>query len=351
MSGTRVVQRPAYRAIRAYDADAVDGPLQLADNTSPFGPPPGALRAVRAAGEEALVRYPTTYSRTLREAIARYIGVAADEIMVGAGSDEVMSCAFRALGEPGARVAHMDPTFVMARVFAETNSLRAVPVPLAPGYDADADALLATSAEITYLCTPNNPTGTPVAAATLDRVVRGAHGVVMVDEAYAEFAGTNIAGTAPGRDGLLVLRTFSKAFGLAGLRVGYAVGARSLIAELEKARGPYAVAATSEQAALAALEGDLGLVLDQARELTEVRDWFAGALREAGFAPLPSSANFVLVPVGDATAAANALRQRGILVRQFANLPGIGSALRISMARRAGMQRVLDAMREGVPCA
>ncbi|MBC7896446.1 MAG: histidinol-phosphate aminotransferase family protein [Cytophagaceae bacterium] len=348
---SRFQPRAAYRALRAYDVVPSSCEIELSDNTSPFGPPPTALQVVRAATSQDASQYPTTYSRPLREVLARHIGVSPDEIMVGAGSDEVMSAAFRALGDPGARVAYMDPTFVMARVFAASNSLDPVPVPLTATYDADADALLATRADITYLCTPNNPTGTNVTTATLDRVVREARGVVMVDEAYAEFAGTNIAATAPGRDGLLVLRTFSKAFGLAGLRVGFAVGARALIAELEKARGPFSVTAASERAAQAAIEHDVPWVMERVSELCKVRDWFAAALRDVGHAPLPSAANFVLVPVADAVAAHAALRARGILVRHFAELAGIGGALRISMAPRPVMERVLDAMREAVPCA
>ena len=348
---SRFQPRASYRSLRAYDVVPSSCEIELSDNTSPFGPPPAALRALHDAAPRDVSRYPTTYSRPLREVLARYLGVAPDEIMVGAGSDEVMSAAFRALGDPGARVAYMDPSFVMARVFAASNSLDPIPVPLTAMFDADADALLATRADITYLCTPNNPTGTNVTTETLDRVVRDARGVVMVDEAYAEFAGTNIAATAPGRDGLLVLRTFSKAFGLAGLRVGFAVGARALIAELEKARGPFAVTAASERAAQAALEHDVPWVMSHVAELREVRDWFAAALCDAGYAPLPSAANFVLVPVTDAVAAHVALRSRGILVRHFAELAGIGGALRISIAPRPVMQRVLDAMREEVPCA
>lgn len=347
----RFEPRTAYRSLRAYDVVPSSCEIELADNTSPFGPPPAALRALREATAQHASQYPTTYSRPLREVLGRHIGVAPDEIMVGAGSDEVMSAAFRALGDPGARVAYMDPTFVMARVFAASNSLDPVPVPLTAACDADADGLLATRAEITYLCTPNNPTGTRVTTSTLDRIVRDARGVVMVDEAYAEFAGTNIAATAPGRDGMLVLRTFSKAFGMAGLRVGFAVGARPLIAELEKARGPFAVTAASERAAQAALEHDVPWVLDRVAELCEARDWFSSALCDAGYAPLPSAANFVLVRVPDASAAHAALTARGILVRHFVELAGIGAALRISIAPRPVMQRVLDAMREVVPCA
>lgn len=351
MSAPRFAPRAAYASLRAYDAQPVTCDIQLADNTSSFGPPPSALRVLRAADANSLAQYPTTYSRPLRDALARYIGVAPDEIMVGAGSDDVMSCAFRALADPGARLAYMHPTFVMTRVFAESNSLVTMPIGLTADFDADAEALLAERAEITYVCSPNNPTGTPVHPATLSRIVTGARGVVMIDEAYAEYAGTSLAASAPSEDGVLVLRTFSKAFGLAGLRVGYAVGARRLIAELEKARGPFMVTSVSEQAALATLTHDVPWVMERVGEIRDARDWFVGELERAGYAPLRSSANFVLLRVHGARAAHQALRDRGVLVRPFEQLPGIGDALRISVAGLPVMHRVLDTLREVVPCA
>lgn len=343
----RFTPRAEYRELRAYDAEPAAVAVNLADNTPAHGMSPGVVEALRAlAGGEGLdlTRYPTTYSRPLREAIARYVGVAPEEIMVGAGSDEVLSCTFRALASPGQRLAYMHPTFVMTSVFARTNSVVPVAVPLTPSHDVDADALLAQNAELTYLCTPNNPTGVPIAREVVERVVRESRGLVMVDEAYAEFAGTNWAGSAPGSDGLLVYRTFSKAFGLAGARVGFVVGARQFIAELEKARGPYTVSALSERLALAALERDVAWIQARVAETVEVREEFATQLREDGFTPLPSAANFVLVPVREAAATHVTLRARGILVRAFSQLPGIGDALRITIGSRATMATV----REGV---
>lgn len=348
---TAFTPRAAYRNVRAYDVDPAACEIELADNTSPFGPPPAALGAIAAATTTSLAHYPSTYSRELREAIARYVGVAPDEVMVGAGSDEVMNCAFRALADPPARVAIIDPTFVMARIFAITNSQLVTPVPLLTDFDADATGLVANDPQLIYLCTPNNPTGTPVRAETIERVLRESRAVVLLDEAYAEFAGTNYAARAPATEGLLVLRTFSKAFGLAGMRIGFAVGARPIIAELEKARGPYTVTTLGERAALAALTEDLPWVNGGVQRIIASRDRFVTALHGAGYAPLPTQANFVLLPVSDSGAAMRALRERGILVRHFHGLAGIGEALRISIADWPVMERVLATLRECVPCA
>lgn len=338
--------RVAYRDLRAYDIDPTPCEFELADNTSQYGAPPNALRAIRESVDDGLTRYPTTYSRELREAIASYVGVRPDEIMVGAGSDEVMSCAFRALANPGDTLAYMDPTFVMAREFGATNSLVPVAVPVAADLDADAEALLAANACLTYLCTPNNPTGIAIARGTLDRLLDGVRSLLIVDEAYAEFAGTNIAREAPRHGRMLALRTFSKAFGLAGMRVGFAVGARPLIAEMEKARGPFSVATLGERAALAAVVDDLPWVAHCVAETLEIRERFAAVLRNAGFAPLGSHANFVLVPVPDSRSVMHALRAKGIRVRHFTGLTAIGDALRITMAPWPVMERVVNALCE-----
>jgi histidinol-phosphate aminotransferase len=338
--------RPSLASVRAYDTEAPQVPFALADNTSAFGAPPSALDVVRGASGEQLVRYPTTYSPALREAIASYVGVRPDEVIVGCGSDDVLDCAFRACAAPGATVAHVAPTFLMARVFALTNSLQAVAVPLTSAFDADAGALLETDAAIVYLCSPNNPTGGLHGPTAVERVLAGSRGIVILDEAYAEYSGRSHASQAPGHGRLLVLRTFSKAFGMAGLRVGYGIGAAGLIRELEKVRGPFKVTSVAEAAALAALRHDLDWVRDAVRQTIVERDRFVQALRSAGRIPLPSDANFVLLPVPDASDAAAHLLACGIQVRPFSGLPLVGDALRITIGPRDAMQYVVNCLME-----
>jgi histidinol-phosphate aminotransferase len=344
MTGLRA--RPALTELRAYNVDAPDCPINLADNTSAGGAPPAALDAARAVAANDVARYPTTFSRPLREAIAAYIGVEPDEVIVGCGSGDLIDSALRTFAAPGARVAHVSPTFIMARTFAITNGLTPAAVPLTEDWDANADALLSARADVTYLCSPNNPTGRCHSAPVIERVLQGAPGLLLLDEAYAEYSGRSHAAHAPAHGRLLVLRTFSKAFGLAGLRIGYAVGAMSLIAEMEKVRGPYKVTAVGEAAALAALTHDLAWMRRTAAETVRARDAFSAALRAAGREPLPSDANFVLVPVEDAARAGDALRARGIHVRAFPALPGTGDALRISIGPADVMQHVLAALLE-----
>ena len=209
----------------------------------------------------------------------------------------MLDSAIRAFAEPGDTLAYPDPTFGMIPLWAQMNGLVAAPVPTPDPHTIDVDALLATRARVTYLCSPNNPTGIALSNADIARLVEHAAGIVILDEAYAEFARDGWVAEAPRHPRLIVTRTMSKAFGLAGLRVGYAVAAASTITQIEKARGPYKVSGIAERVALAALRNDLEWVRTHIAGAKESRARFAAELSAPEFASLPSEANFVLVPV------------------------------------------------------
>jgi histidinol-phosphate/aromatic aminotransferase/cobyric acid decarboxylase-like protein len=234
----------------------------------------------------------------------------------------------------------------MIPIFAQMNGLRSVAVPLTSDFDVDPERFLATQAKITYLCSPNNPTGTSLTRRSIERIVGEAPGIVIIDEAYAEFAAGNCLDLLRVSPRLLITRTLSKAFGMAGLRIGYAVGNAALVDEVEKSRGPYKVNAIAERAAVAAFAENMAWVQTLVRESIENRDRMIGALQTFGLRPLPSDANFVLVPVTGALAIDAALRQRGIAVRPFCALPDIGDALRISVAPWPMLDECLSALGE-----
>jgi histidinol-phosphate aminotransferase len=338
--------RAAYRDISLYAPDRTPCAVDVSDNTNLFGVPPAVTRALASVDSAAVTRYPSLYAADLKGALARYAGVRPEEIVTGCGSDDVLDSAIRAFSTPGQAIAYPDPTFAMIPIFARMNGLTAMPVPLREDFDLDVDALLATSARIIYLCSPNNPTATAASVAAIKRVLAGASGLVILDEAYAEFHGAEFIGAAPAYPRLLVTRTLSKAFGLAGLRVGYAAGNAALVAEVEKSRGPYKVNGLAERAALAALTD--GLVWSRARvqEVIVNRARFVEALRGRGLSALPSAANFVLVPVQDANAIATAMRKGGVAVRPFPALPRIGDALRITIGPWPMMETVLARLAE-----
>lgn len=344
---SRPLFRPGYARLSTYSPGVAPCPIDVSDNTNLFGVPPRAMAALRGLDPEAVTRYPVLYARTLRSAIARYVGARADEVTTGCGSDDVLDSIIRAFCEPGDRVAHAVPTFGMIPVFSRVNGIEPVAVPLRPDFDVDAEALLATGARVIYLCAPNNPTGTMISEGALNRVLERAPGVVVLDEAYAEFARDSSAALRHPR--LIVTRTFSKAFGLAGLRVGYGIGPAELIAEVEKARGPYKVNAIAEHVAATALEQDLDWVREHVALARASRDRLAEGLRGLGIQPLPSAANFLLVPVRDSARIASAMRERGIAVRAFTALPGVGDALRLGVGPWPVMEQVLNALKEVLP--
>jgi histidinol-phosphate aminotransferase len=339
------------RDVDLYKPDRAPCAIDLSDNTNLWGPAPSAARAVAAAasaGSRTLTRYPSVYADALRESLAGYIGVDASHITTGCGSDDVLDSAIRAFAEPGDTLVLPDPTFHMIPLFARVNGLRIVRCALTPDYDVDVDATLAAAggrARITYLCSPNNPTGVPFSRDRIERIARDAKGLVILDEAYVEYADWSAIDLLQHTDCLIITRTLSKAFGLAGLRIGYAVGAPTLINEIAKARGPYKINALADVAARAALANDLVWVRNVVDQVRDNRARLACELEKLGLASLPSASNFVLVRVpSDPGALTKALRERGVAVRAFPQVPRFGDAIRITVGPWDFMQRCLDAL-------
>jgi histidinol-phosphate aminotransferase len=358
--GVASFARAEVRALPLYAPEVVTDALDLSDSVNAWGAPPATLRAIAEPSAALVSRYPSPRSESLAPALLRYLDldtVPGVRVVTGCGSDDVLDAVMRAFGSPGDRMAFSSPTFSMIPLFARLNGLEGVPVPFADDFDLDADRLVSTGAKITYVCAPNNPTATPVSRAAVEYVASHARGVVVLDEAYAEFAPESFADLVGSHERLLVVRTFSKAFGLAGLRVGYAAGASDVVGMVERARGPYKVSVLAERAAHAALadgEDALGWVRRHARLAVEIRERVTVALTAQGLAPLPSAANFLCIPTPDGPRIAGRLRDRKVLVRQFTGLPreprtlaaAGGSALRVGVAPWASMQHFLDALAE-----
>ncbi|MDQ4081201.1 MAG: histidinol-phosphate aminotransferase family protein [Gemmatimonadota bacterium] len=351
MSPSLELARASYRDIALYSVESAPCDVDLSDNTNLWGAPPATTRALRDLADSGFTRYPSAYANELKEAIAAYAGVDTSSIVTGCGSDDILDSAIRAFAESGDRLACCTPTFAMIPIFARLNGVEIVSLPMTPTWDIDADALAKTDARIIYVCSPNNPTGTAASRASLERLITNASGVIILDEAYAEFADDARLDLAMMSDRVLIVRTMSKAFGLAGLRVGYAVGARSLVAEVEKSRGPYKVSIVGERAAVAALTQDRDWVAEHVSDARIARTRLAEALRTLGLTPLPSQANFLLVPVPHAIAVARRLRELGVAVRAFEALPAVGDALRITAGPPPMMDRLIAALEDALACA
>ena len=352
--------RDLLRDIRPYTATEAGDAVDLSDNTSLWGPPPAAVDALRALDPTALARYPAIPPARLNRALASYARVGDDMVVAGCGSDDLIDCAMRTFAQPGDTIAFGVPTFSMVPTFAAINGLRAHPVPFTAALDLDVDELLAPGPQLVYLCSPNNPTGTALPRGTIERVLREAPGVVLLDEAYGEFCDAPGFELAKRYERLVVTRTLSKAFGLAGLRVGYAVLAPILARALETVRGPYKLNAAAAAAAIASLTDGLSWVQARARETVAIRNRVADRLARIGVPALPSDANFVCIPCPAAARVADALLARGMAVRLLHDLPPVtpslaaagGAALRVGVGPWPIMERLLSAInQEGAECA
>jgi histidinol-phosphate aminotransferase len=356
--------RAAVRGLPLYAPDVAASTVDVSENVNLWGSPPAALRALASAPAERVNRYPSLYSTPLRDAVLEYLDLASASgvgLVTGCGSDDVLDAAIRAFGEPGDEVVFAAPTFVMIPIFTRLNGLVPAVVPMGKRYEVDPQQLVDRRAKVTYLCTPNNPTSTAMSREAVEYVVDRAAGLVVLDEAYAEFAPDVFTRLVTRSERLLVTRTFSKAFGLAGLRVGYGVGSTAIVDAVTRARGPYKVNALAEAAAVAALSDGpdaLGWVTEHAALAVTIRERLASALRELGFEPAPSAGNFLFVPTSRAPAIARAMRERGVLVRALSGLPhdvpavwaAEGHALRIGVGPWESMERLLDALREALAC-
>lgn len=318
--------------------------LDLSDNTNLWGVPPSAQRALANADVSQWNRYPSAYSSELKCALSDYAGVDPSMVVVGCGSDDVLDSTIRAFATAGDSLALLDPTFSMIPVFAGVSGVSVIRIPpMTPNLTA---AFAKAETKLTYLCSPNNPTGEVLSSTDIESIVTAAHGVVIIDEAYAEFAESNSLALVERYDNVLVTRTMSKAFGLAGFRIGFGIGATEIVERVESARGPYKVTTPGECAALAVLREDMDWVRTRAREAVTNRQRFAAELRAIGYPALESQANFVLVPVKDSAAIEAGMRARGIAVRRFDKLTSIGDAVRICIGPWPLMERCLDAFSE-----
>lgn len=339
--------RRAYEAIELYDPRRAPCEIDLSDNTNLFGIPPAARRILSDLPTAAVSRYPSVYADRLKAAIAEMHGVEPENVVTGCGSDDVIDSALRAFCEPGDSLAYPWPTFGVVSTFARMNAVSPRPVEMPDGLTLDADSIVGAGAAATYVCSPNNPTGAATDPATLERLDRELTGVLLLDEAYADFATGDRTRAVAISTRTLSLRTLSKAFGLAGLRIGYAVGPAELVREVEKSRGPYKVSGVAEMVGAAVVSEDRGWISERVAEARAIRGRLRAELARRGLRAPDSAANFLLLRLPEGRAAdpiAAALRSHGVGVRPFAGLPGLGECLRVTVGPWEMMERFLIAL-------
>lgn len=329
-------------------AHGLDDVVKLASNESPYPPFDEAQQAI-AAGIEGLNRYPDNRRQRLAAALARHHGVGADQIWTGGASNELTLLVGLTLGGPGTSAVYAWPSFGLYRIGTVAAFSTPIEVPLDERRRHDLDALEAAvrgDTTVVFICNPNNPTSTHVTSDDLVRFVDRLPNTVMVvvDEAYGEYATAADYGTmiplAAERPNVVVTRTFSKVYGLAGLRVGYAITAERNIAELRRLQLPFSVTSLAESAAIVAL-GQQHRIGVRVERNEAGRKLLVDALRSRGFEVAESQANFAYTDFGERSEAiADALSHRGVIVRPSVE-PGW---LRISVGTDAEIGRLLSAL-------
>jgi len=342
--------RPAILSLRAYEHAHWDARFErLHANESPWPP------SIDPDGERlALNRYPEPQPPTLIEALASTYGIARDEVLVTRGSDEGIDLLTRAFCEAGRdSVIVCPPTFGMYAVAASTQGARVIEVPLTDQFQLDVPAIRAAiddDAKILWICSPNNPTGNLLGSADIENVVEYSRDrcLVVIDEAYAEFAAAPSWTTRrTNHPQLVVLRTLSKAYGLAGARIGAVIADASLIALLRKIVPPYAISTASTDEAVKVLRDASRAVVSARVETTLAeRDRVADRLRSSSLIRrvYRSDSNFLLVDAQDSKRVLALLRDIGILVRDFSGRATLGDAVRITIGTPEQNNRIIDAL-------
>jgi histidinol-phosphate aminotransferase len=333
--------RPDVRAAHAYVVQPSAGVVKLDAMENPYRLPPQLQQALgERLGALALNRYPAERTAELARALARHAGMGDGVgVTLGNGSDELIGLLTIAVARPGATVLAPLPGFVMYEALARQQRLDFIGVPLrADDFQLDEAAMLAAvrrhQPALIYLAYPNNPTGTLWDAAVIERIAQAAPGLVVMDEAYQPFVSHPSADSLAlmaRQPNVLVMRTMSK-FGLAGVRIGYLLGASELVDQIEKLRPPYNISVLNAEAALFALE-HADVYAAQAAELRQQRERVFSALQlMPGISPWPSQGNMILARVQDAAATFAALKGRGVLIKNVSAMhPLLANCVRITV--------------------
>ena len=322
--------------------------VKLNTNESPWPPSPAVVAAVRAAVDDSLRLYPSPLASPARAAIAKAYGVAPEMVALGNGGDEILEMCLRAFAGAGDRVAYPAPTYPLLDALCGVHETVAARHPLNEDWSLP-DAFIRDPAPLKFLVNPNSPTGTWFDRGQVQAVVGAAAGVVVLDEAYVDFAPeSRLDLLREGAGNLVILRTFSKSFALAGMRLGFAIAHPDLIQSLDVVKDSYnldrlaIVAATAAVTDMAYHDRLVGFVVAE-------RAWLAARLRDAGFEVSPSAANFLFArPPAPANQVAEALREHRVLVRHYDH-PPIQGWFRITVGTRDQHERLLNALEEILP--
>jgi len=324
--------------------------VKLNTNENPYPPSPEVMRTLAAIKPEQLRRYPDPVGTAFREAAAELHGVTPENIMCCNGGDDLLSIAVRAFCDERRPLAYPVPTYSLYPVLARLQDCDAIEIPFDEEFNLPA-ALARTGAALTIVCNPNAPTGTCIPIGELASLASELHGVLLIDEAYVDFAEFNCISLTKDFDNVIVLRSLSKGYSLAGLRFGYAIAHKDMIDGLIKVKDSYNVDAVAIALATAAIR-DQTYFRQSVEKIKQERQALTDQLRALGFAVRDSSSNFVFAQVRakgvsplQAARIQEQLAQRNIFVRYW-NAPRISDKLRISVGTKEQNEKLLAALRE-----
>jgi histidinol-phosphate aminotransferase len=319
--------------------------IKLNTNENAYPPSPAVMEALAQITPEQLRRYPDPVGTSFREAAARVNGVSPDNIMCCNGGDELLTIALRAFCDKARPVAYPVPTYSLYPVLANLQNCKVIEVPYDDEFNLPAK-LTSTGAALTIVCNPNAPTGSFISIDELASLADDLAGVLLVDEAYVDFAPDNAARLVKEFDNVIVLRSMSKGYGLAGLRFGYAIASADMMAGLFKVKDSYNVDTVGVALATAAIK-DQKYFSQNVEKAKAERAKLSGQLRALGFAVPKSAANFVLAQSNNCKASEiyEQLVSRNIYVRYF-SLPGLGDKLRITVGTPEQDDRLISALKE-----
>jgi len=321
--------------------------IKLNTNENPYPPSPEVLKVLQELQGELLRRYPDPMAGAFRQSASQVLRVPADWILVGNGSDDLLTMIIRACTEPGRQVVYPMPTYVLYRTLAQIQGAECMEVAYPDDYSLPVEQLIEAQGTVTFVASPNSPSGTVAPVELLDKLAAQLSGVLVIDEAYVDFAESDALELVKRHDNVIILRTLSKGYSLAGLRLGFGVGNPALLEGLIKVKDSYNVDAVACAVGAVAI-ADQSHKNTNAQKIKASRTQMASALEQLGFQVWPSQANFLLVgvsgaateelaelspkelPEGNAEYLYEMLKQRGILVRYFKQ-PRLADKLRITV--------------------
>lgn len=351
----RLASRPDLADLVPYGAPQLDVAVRLNTNESPYPPPPAVMEDLaRRVGALGLNRYPDRDFRELREALAAHVGTLTERVWVANGSNEIIQQLVLAFGGAERKAMTFEPTYDMHGRITRVTGTRLIRARRNADFTMDietsVEAIRVNRPDIVFLCSPNNPSGTLIHGEDIEAIASAAAGLVVLDEAYAEFAGESAWRLVEDHEHLVVCRTFSKAFRMAGARIGYLIAQPSVIQEVLKVRLPYHLSSLTQAAALTALDHAEELestVVTMRHERERLWDELSTT---RGITAFPSRANFILFRCESVEAQTvwQRLLDRGVLIRDFSSTQGCEGCLRVSVGTAEQDEHFLEALSEAL---